>query len=371
MRIVNIKTYPLTVPIGDLQRTSQGSFGTISILVVVVETDAGIIGVGEALARHGPTAYADLVDNLLAPKIIGADPFAVAGIWQTLFRSFTGRSGGVLIEAIAGIDMALWDIMGKETGRPVYELLGHMGREGLAAYASSVPWVDDDGATRMVEKCLSDGFKDIKVKIGGPAKAALARAKLVRDIAGQNVGLMADSNWIFDVDDALLVGKGLAELGYIWFEEPIVPEDLEGYRYLRKNLPIRLAAGESEHTAAGAASLLEERLVGVVQPDVARSGGITETRKIALLADSLHVRYAPHVGASGAICAAASLHLAAAMPNFWTYECMVFPNPLRDDLLVSPVPGPDDIVDGTLPLPSGPGLGIELNMAEVEKWTSA
>ncbi len=369
MRIVNIKTYPLTVPIGNLQRTSQGSFGTISILAVIVETDAGITGVGETLARRGPTAYADLIDNLLAPKVIGADPFAVAGIWQTLFRSFTGRSGGVLIEAIAGIDMALWDIMGKETGRPVYDLLGHMGRKRLAAYASSIPWVDDDGAIRVVETCLKAGFKDMKVKIGASAQAALARARLVHEVAGPDIGLMADSNWIFDVDDALQVGRGLAELGFMWFEEPIVPEDLEGYRYLRNRLPIRLAAGESEHTAAGAVPLLAGRLVGVVQPDVARSGGITETRKIALLADSMHVRYAPHVGASGAVCAAASLHLAAAMPNFWTYECMVFPNPLRDELLISPVPGPDDIADGTLPLPSGPGLGVELNMAEVEKWT--
>ena len=371
LRVVGIKTYPLTVPTGDLQRTSQGSFGTISILVVIVETDAGVTGVGEALARQGPTAYAALIDNLLAPKVLGADPFAVAGIWKTLFRSFTGRSGGVLIEAIAAIDMAMWDIMGKETGRPVYELLGHMGRERLRAYASSIPWVDDGGAARVVETCLEAGFREMKVKIGAPAEAALARARLVRELAGPDIGLMADGNWIFDVDEALQVGRGLAELGYIWFEEPIVPEDMEGYRYLRNRLPIRLAAGESEHTAAGAAPLLAARLVGVVQPDVARSGGITETRKIALLADSMHIRYAPHVGASGAICAAASLHLAAAMPNFWTYECMEFPNPLRDALLASPVPGPDDIEDGTLPLPSGPGLGIELNMAEVEKWTNA
>ena len=370
MRVASIKTFPLTVPVGDLQRTSQGSFGTISILIVVVETDNGVTGIGEALARSGPSAYADLVDNLLTPKVIGADPYAVAGIWKKLFRTFTGRSGGVLIEAIAAIDIALWDIMGKETGRPVYELLGHMGRERLAAYASSIPWVDDDGATGMVEKCLKAGFKQMKVKIGAPAEAALARARLVREVAGPNVGLMADGNWIFDVDDALYVGQGLAELGYIWFEEPIVPEDLEGYRYLRDKLPIRLAAGESEHTAAGAAPLLTARSVGVVQPDVARSGGITETRKIALLADSLHVRYAPHVGASGAVCAAASLHLAAAMPNFWTYECMVFPNPLRDTLLKSPVPGPYDIEDGTLPLPSGPGLGVEIDMNEVERWTS-
>jgi galactonate dehydratase len=369
LRITGIRTYPLTVPIGDLQRTSQGSFGTISILIVVVETDAGITGVGEALARFGPKSYAELVDGLLAPKITGMDPFAVEAVWQKLYRTFSGRSGGMLIEAIAAIDTALWDIMGKATDRPVYELLGHMGRPGIRAYASSIPWVDDAAAGEVVEDCVRWGFQEIKVKLGAPVEAALERARLVREIAGPKIRLMADSNWIFDVDDALEVGKGLAGLGYYWFEEPIVPEDIEGYRWLRQKLPLRLAAGESEHTAYGAAPLLTSRAVGVIQPDVARSGGISETRKIAYLANALHVPYAPHVGASGAVCAAASLHLAAAMPNFLTFECMIFPNPLRDRLVREPQGRIDQIRDGDLPLPPGPGLGVELDMAEVEKWT--
>ncbi len=370
MRIKSLKAYPLSVPVGDLQRTSQGSFGTISIVVVVVETDTGVTGVGEALARFGPKAYAELINGLLAPKIVGMDPFAVEAIWQKLYRTFSGRSGGMLIEAISAIDIAIWDIMGKDVGRPVYELLGHMGRKSIRAYASSIPWVDDEGATKTVEDCAKAGFTEMKVKIGAPVEASLARAKLVREVAGPDMRLMANSNWIFDVDDALEVGKGLAELDYFWFEEPIVPEDLEGYKWLRQKLPLRLAAGESEHTAIGAAPLLTSRAVGVIQPDVARSGGISETRKIANLAAALHVPYAPHVGASGAICVAASLHLAAAMPNFLTFECMIFPNPLRDRLLKEPVGGMDTLVDGALPLPKGPGLGVELDMGEVERWTT-
>lgn len=368
MRVTGVKAYPLSVPVGDLQRTSQGSFGTISIVVVVVETDAGVVGVGEALARFGPTAYAELIETLLAPKILGMDPFAVEAIWQRLFRTFSGRSGGMLVEAISAIDIAIWDILGKVQDRPIYELLGHMGRDGIRAYASSIPWTDDANAAKVVEDCLAVGFREMKVKIGAPVEASLARARLVREVAGPDIRLMADSNWIFDVDDAVEVGKGLAELGYFWFEEPIVPEDIEGYRWLRDRLPLRLAAGESEHTAIGAAPLLTARAVGVVQPDVARSGGISETRKIANLAAALHIPYAPHVGASGAICAAASLHLAAAMPNFLTFECMIFPNPLRDTLLKEPVGGKETLKDGALPLPRGPGLGVELDMAEVERW---
>ena len=368
MRITRLRSYPLTVPIGDLQRTSQGSFGTISILVVVVETDAGISGVGEALARYGPKAYAELVDGLLAPKILGMDPFAADAVWQRLFRSFSGRSGGMLIEAIAAIDTALWDIMGKATGQPVHRLLGGMGRERVSAYASSIPWLDDAEATRWTERCLEWGFSEIKVKIGAPVPAAIARARLVREVAGPEIRLTADANWIFDVDEALVVARALAEQGYFWFEEPIVPEDLAGYRWLRDRAPLRLAAGESEHTAQGAAPLLTSRAVGVIQPDVARSGGISETRRIASLAQALHVPYAPHVGASGAVCVAASLQLAAAMPNFLTFECMIFPNPLRDRLTRAPVGAIESLADGTLPVPQGPGLGIELDMAEVERW---
>ena len=368
MRITGIKTYPLTVPIEDIQRTSQGSFGTISVLIVVIETSSGVTGIGEALARHGPKAYAELVSGLLTPKLIGEDPIAIAGIWKKLYRSLTGRSGGILIEAISAIDIALWDIMGKEFGRPIYQLLGHMGKQSISAYASSIPWADSRTVERIAKECLHQGFTQIKVKIGAPVESALERARDVREIVGSKVMLMADANWIFDVDDAFRVGEGLYELGYVWFEEPIIPEDFGGYKYLRKKLKIRLAAGESEYTAASAAMILTNRAIGVIQPDVARSGGITETRKIALLADALNIRFAPHVGASGAICAVASQHLAAAMPNFWTYECMIFPNPLRDHLLLNPIAGPESINNGNLPIPSGPGLGIELNMENVEKW---
>ena len=141
----------------------------------------------------------------------------------------------------------------------------------------------------------------------------------------------------------------------------MVPEDIEGYRRLAASSPMRLAAGESDFTAYGARDLVASRSVGVIQPDVARSGGITETRRIANLAHAFHVSYAPHVGFSGAICAAASLHLAAAMPNFLTFECMFFENPLLDNLLRQPVGSARQLRGGALPVPQGPGLGIEVD----------
>lgn len=369
IRITDVVAHPLTTPIDDdQQRTSQGSFGTISIVVVEVRTDAGLTGYGEALARYSPRSYATLIDEQLKPRVVGADPFDAGALWQKMYRTFSGRSGGVLIEAISAIDIALWDLMGKALDKPVYKLLAGSGRPRVHAYASSIAWASDDVAVGQLRTALAQGFDLVKVKIGGPADAAIARCKLLREIAGPRVRLCADANWAFDVDDAVRVSRALLDLDYYWFEEPIVPEDLAGYRHLRAAVPIRFTAGESEHTAFGARDLIASRAIGIVQPDVARSGGISETRNIAALAAAFHVGYAPHVGASGAVCAAASLHLAAAMPNFVTFECMTFRNPLREKLTKTKVADPDALVDGTVAVPQGPGLGIELDFDVVDQY---
>jgi galactonate dehydratase len=369
MKITGLVCHPLTTPVDDdQQRTSQGSFGTISIILVEVRTDEGLVGFGEGLARYAPRAYQVLIEELLAPRLLGEDPFDAGRLWHKMFRAFTGRAGGVLIEAIAAVDIALWDLMGKKLGQPVSKLLGGMGRSRVHAYASSVAWASDEIAVDQTKKALKQGFDLIKVKIGGPADAAIRRCKLIRETTGDKLRLAADANWAFDYDDAVKVARSLADLDYFWFEEPIVPEDLEGYRRLRAQVPIRIAAGESEHTAAGAQALISSRAVGLIQPDVARSGGISETRNIASLAQACHVGYAPHVGASGAVCAAASLHLAAAMPNFVTFECMVFRNPLRERLTKAPVADPNALVDSTVAVPTGPGLGVEIDFDAMERY---
>ena len=376
MRISDVICHPLTTAIeDDQQRTSQGSFGTISIVIVEVRTDEGLIGYGEGLARYAPRAYKVLVDELLKPRLLGEDPFDADKLWQRMFRVFTGRAGGVLMEALAAVDIALWDLMGKAVGKPVYKLLGGVGRDRVHAYASSIAWAADDVAVAQTRAAIAQGFKLIKVKIGAPVENALARCRLVRDTVDKSgkggVKLAADANWIFDYDDAVTLARGMLDLDYWWLEEPIVPEDIEGYKKLRAAVPIRLTAGESEHTAFGARELIASRAVGIIQPDVARSGGITETRRIAELAHAFHVGYAPHVGASGAVCAAASLHLAAAMPNFVTFECMVFKNPLREALTTQKVGDPDALIDGTVAVPQGPGLGIEIDFDTLDRYRVA
>jgi D-galactarolactone cycloisomerase len=370
LRITEVIAHPLRATLPTTQRTSQGDWPALDIAVVEIRTDAGITGWGECLARTSSLAYAAVIDHVLKPVLIGRNPFDNANLWRAMRARLTGRAGGMLIESIAGVDIALWDIAGKVAGLPVHRLLGGAGRGNVFAYASSINWGDDARAEAETRDCLARGFKAIKVKIGQPVRDAIARAELIRKVAGPEIKLSVDANWAFDLDEATRVGEALAALDYWWFEEPIVPEDVEGYRLLRQRTRVRLAAGESDFTATQARDLIATRSVGVIQPDVARAGGISETRRIAELAEAFHVAYAPHVGWSGALCAAASVQLAAAQPNFLVYECMVFDNPLREALLVKRVGSYQDLRNGEIDVPTGPGLGVEVDLDALARFRS-
>lgn len=368
LAIADVIAHPLKVALPKTQVTGARAFPEIELVIVEVVTAGGLVGWGECLGRTGSVAYASAVENLLKPAILGEDTRDAARLFGKMQRLLTGRTGGMLIEAIAGVDIALWDIAGKAVGLPVGKLLGGMGRERIDAYASSINWTDDKGAAEETESALAHGFKQIKVKIGKPVDKALKRCAQLRKIAGDQIKLSVDSNWAYDLDEAVEMAAGLADLGYWWFEEPIVPEDLEGYRMLRAKSRVRLAAGESDFTVEDARELIAPRSVGIIQPDVARAGGISESRRIADLADAFHVAYAPHVGWSGAVCAAASLQLAAYAPNFLTFECMVFDNPLRNALSIPLVGEKTQLVDGQLVVPTAPGLGIEVDRDALKRF---
>lgn len=370
IKITGVKCFPLKAPIEGTHGTGREPWSEVTILVVRVETDAGIVGWGEGYCRYVPGVYAKLVDQLLAPIVLGADPFSVEALWQKMYRAFTGRSGGMLLEALAAVDIAIWDVIGKALDQPLYKIFGHAGRNSLVCYAAAIGWNDDASAEKQARRALDLGFKQVKVRLGRPIKAALERAKLARQLMGPDIRLVADANWVFDIGDALSVACGLGELGYYWFEEPTIPEDLDGYKELARKSPVPIAAGESEYTAVGIAPLIASRSIRVCQPDVARSAGITETRKIIALAGAFHTTYSPHIGFGGAICAAASLHLAAAASNFETYECMLYSSPLRDELATEPVASCETLSDGCLALPKGPGLGIEIDEHALKRFAA-
>jgi galactonate dehydratase len=370
-RITQIIAHPLRATLAKVQRTSQGDYPAIELVVVEVVTSDGVVGFGEALARRGAAGYARLIDEVLGPRLIGKDPADRRAHWKAMRAALSGRPGGQLVEAIAGVDIALWDIAGKQAGMPVHKLLGGIGRTEVAAYASSINWLDDATVEAEVIAALKAGFREIKVKLGHPLKDAIARARFIRKLAGDDIALYVDANWAYDVDDALIVGRALADLGYGFFEEPIAPHDREGYRRLAQHLPIRLAAGESDYVASEALIMLQDRSLGLIQPDVTRSGGITETWRIAELAAAFNTAYAPHVGWSGAICVAASLQLAAAAESFRTFECMVYENPLRDAFAHPIVGEGSQLTDGKLAVPQGPGLGIEIDRDALKRFRIA
>ncbi|HEV2511005.1 mandelate racemase/muconate lactonizing enzyme family protein [Bosea sp. (in: a-proteobacteria)] len=370
-RISKVVAHPLRATLPKVQRTSQGDYPAIEIVVVEIETEDGTVGFGEGLCRRGAAGYARFIEEALVPRLIGRDAADRRALWKAMRAALSGRPGGQIVEAIAAVDIALWDIAGKQAGQPIHQLLGGMGRSEVAAYASSINWLDDATVEAEVAAVLKAGFREIKVKLGHPLREAIARAKLVRKLAGDDIALYVDANWAYDVDDALIVGRALADLGYGFFEEPIAPQDREGYRRLAQHLPIRLAAGESDFVASDALISLQDRSLGLIQPDVTRSGGISETWRICELAAAFNTAYAPHVGWSGAICVAASLQLAAAAETFRTFECMVYQNPLRDAFTHPIVGEGSQLVDGKLSVPQGPGLGIEIDREALARFRIA
>lgn len=366
MKIESVKAYPLTQKLHKAQVTSQAAYAQVSICLVRIETDEGIEGVGECLARFAPAAYAHLIDTLLSPVLVGSDPLCIAELWRAMRTRLSGRSGGILFEAIAGVDIALWDILGKAHNAPVWRLFGEMNRTRVPAYASSI--MVDEEVVDTANQVMDMGFRIIKLKIGGVVCTELRRAEKLRETVGDDVELVVDANYIYDEGEALYLSEGLADLGVRWLEEPIDPENRDGYLRLSRRSRVPLAAGESEYTAHDFADLISEGAIRYAQPDVTRAGGISETRRIAALADAFHVRYAPHVGFSGIVCIFASLHLAAAAPNTYAYECMITPSAFREQLAANPVGLYTQVEDGEVSVPGGPGLGIEMEWKEVERF---
>lgn len=366
IRISDVIAHPLTQSLPRPTVTSWGKYTDVSICLVEVRTDAGIIGVGEALARFSPKAYAELIETSLRPRLVGQNPTDITALWRSMRRALSGRSGGMLFEAIAGVDIALWDILGKVAGMPVHRLLGGMGRTEVPCYAASVNWGDDQFMDGELDRYLEKGFPRIKIKVANPVKDACRRIERLRRRAGDGIDLCVDANWAYSLEEAVEVGRALTANGYFWFEEPIRPEDEAGYEVLHRRCDTPLAAGESNYTLDQSMRLVANRTLSYVQPDVARSGGITETRRMAEFALAHDVQYAPHIGMSGIVCETASVHLAAAMPNVKAMECETDASPFKT-WITGQAPGADRQKNGMLPVPTGPGLGIEVDWDAVAR----
>ncbi len=379
MKITDIITHQLQVNVDEPFTSSRGwYYKTKGALVVEVVTDEGLIGWGDC---YGPAAVSKtIIDTLLKPSVLGMDPFDVEVVWEALYNKVKDYGlTGMTISAISGIDIALWDIIGKACNKPLHKLIGGSFRDKVPAYATGLYFKNMD---RLNEEAVAEavgyveqGFKSVKMKIGlGSMKKDVDRVAAVRDAIGPDIQLMVDANHCFNVPQAINIGRELQKLGVYWFEEPISPEDLDGYIEVSRSLDMAIAGGENEFTKFGFREILARRAMDIVQPDVCAAGGITECKKIAALAQAHCVQCVPHAWGT-AIGLAATIHFLSSLPDCPPCLVPVPPmleyeqtfNPFRDELSAVPITHEQ----GVVAVPQGPGLGIEINREILKRYRVA
>lgn len=326
--------------------------------LIRIRTVDGLEGIGEAYGLPEPRVTATIVGQLLAPMLVGRDAGASEALWELMFQAQAGagRTGGFYLEAISGVDLALWDLRGKAAGQPVHRLLGGPVRTAVPVYASPIPFLPS--TAESVQRALSfvdDGFHAVKLKLGRGEATDLAHAAAVAAALDGRAALHVDLNCAYDVKTAIRLGHALEHLGVRWLEEPLATDDVAGLAEVRAAVRIPVVTGESEFIRYGYRDFLLARAADVVMPNLTRAGGITEARRIAALCSAFHVDVSPH-GVGSAIGLAAALQFAAATPNVPIYEYNRLPNPLRDDLAAAPA-----LVDGALVVPDEPGLGVTID----------
>jgi D-galactarolactone cycloisomerase len=375
MKITDVEVIVLRHPLSRPFGFSQWWFEARTCCLVRVATDAGLVGWGECYGPPEPIKA--VIDAVYAPLILrGADPFDNEVLWERMYNRMRDYGQkGVAVAAIAGVDIALWDLKGKAVGLPVCKLLGGVFRDRVQAYATGMYFTETDDlpAALAAEAAgyVAQGFRAVKLKVGLGLAADRANVRAVRAATGDGVTLMADANHAYDPKEAIRLGRVLEEHGVYWFEEPVPPEDIAGYIEVKAALDLAVAGGESEYTRWGFRELLGRRAVDIVQPDTCGAGGLTECKRIMALASAHGIQYTPHVWGS-AVGLAASLHLAATVPD---NPPSLHPTPLlfefdrtenlfREQLALTPIVQRD----GVIAVPSGPGLGIEIDQRVVERY---
>ncbi len=340
-----------------------------SAVLVKIETDEGVPGIGEAAYFGGPPMITKtIIEKELADYIIGEDPLNIERLWEKMYqRSIKHGRKGAIIASMSGIDVALWDIKARVAGMPLYRLLGGC-HEKIRAYASAGFYAEGKGLRELAEEMASyvkEGFTAVKMKIGRLSQAEdVARVAAVRKAIGPNIDLLVDGNNAYSAYEAIKIARKMEEYDIFWFEEPVPAEDIEGSARVAAAIDTPLAAGENEFTRYGFRDLIINQALDIAQPDTTWCGGITEARKIAAMASAWNITCVPH-SFSSAIALVSNLHFSASIPNSLFQEFDRNHNPLREELLTEPV---KINKDGYIDLRDRPGLGIELNESVVQKY---
>ena len=392
MKITSVDVYVLKTPLEEPFAFSQGWVRQRAATLVRIQTDNGLSGWGEAFAQglEPPEISSAVIRHALVPVVLNRDALDINVLWYEMYNKTRdyGRKGSVMA-GISAIDIALWDLAGKYYRQPVCQLLGGAFRKKVVPYATGFYRITGQGeAARLAEEAVqhrASGFTAMKVKLGFGVDDDIKGMRAIDDAlkadqradnrAGEGSSysceLMVDTNHAYGRAEALRLGRALEEYNIRWYEEPLVPEDLEGYRELRSALSIPIAAGENEHSIYGYNQLLD--VIDIAQPDVGSCGGLTAARDITAMAQAKGVMVNPHVWGS-AIAQAASLQLIASLPVphhslFATQPVLEYDrssHPYRSELIEEPW----ELRDGEITVPDGPGLGIEVRMDVIEKYLS-
>jgi D-galactarolactone cycloisomerase len=367
MRITSIRAVPISyrVPEGHNVRLGIGRAVKRDAVLVKVETDQGITGWGEAHHGRCPGGIAKLVDTTMSELVLGMDALDTVGVWQRVYRMQLASHGMGYAAAMAlsGIDLALWDIRGKAVGWPLYRLLGGASKP-IRAYAGgiSLGWQEPKSLAEEAAGYVAQGYRALKLRVGDNPRADIARARAVRARLGDDIEILVDANTGYTLDDVRRVMPAFEELQIGWLEEPFPAYDYRAYQAAAALGTVPLAAGENHFTRFEFTRLIEDRAVKFVQPDLSKTGGVTEAMRIAGMAYAWKLPFNPHTSATG-INMTATINLLAAVDEPGYFEGDVARhNPFRDE--VGGVPYKLD-TDGCVRPSEKPGLGIEVDEAFV------
>src|SRR5512135_14804 len=366
MKITDVKTIRLRaqIPPDGQVFSRSGVRNSRSATLVQVNTDEGIFGLGSC-SGNGELVEA-IVAKVLKPLLIGMDPTDIDAIWDKAYvrgghKEFGTRGIGVV--ALSGVDVALWDILGKARGVPLYQLLGGKCRDKVPVYATALYPEEPANVAKRARVFAEQGFHGVKIKVGFNLDQDIRIVRAVREELGRDFIVMTDANQGYSVDVALKASEAFADCGAFWLEEPLFVEDIEGHALLREKGKTPIAVGENLQMSYAFENFIARGAVDFIQPDVARAGGITEIRKITALAAKHKVPVSFHTWGDG-VALAASIHLSAALKDCIVMELDYTYNPLREELLSDPF----EVQNGYLIPPEKPGLGIELNQTALERF---
>ncbi|HUK42350.1 MAG TPA: mandelate racemase/muconate lactonizing enzyme family protein [Candidatus Acidoferrales bacterium] len=366
MKITDVRTIRLRAAIPpDGQVVSRsGLRNSRSTTLIQVDTDEGISGIGSA-SGNGELIEA-VIGKVLKPLLIGMVPTQIEEIWDKAYvrgghKEFGTRGVGVV--ALSGVDIALWDLLGKLRGVPLYQLLGGKCHDKVPVYATALYPEEASKVAKRARAFAEQGFHGVKIKVGFDLDQDIRIVRAVREELGKDFVIMTDANQGYTVDVALKASEAFAACDVFWLEEPLFVEDIAGHALLREKGKTPIAVGENLNTYYAFENFAVRGAVDFLQPDVARAGGITEIRKIAAMAAKHHVPLSFHTWGDG-IALAASVHLSAALNECIVMELDYTYNPLRSDLLREPL----EAQSGFLIPSDKPGLGVELDAKALEKF---